>query len=147
MRLTTFFPYYGGKVRLAKFYPAPVGGIIVEPFAGSAGYSLLYHDRVIRLYDLDPIVCSVWDYLIRAKSSEIRSLPDLVSGVDGLPIPQEAKWLIGYWLGPGSAAPRLNGSVWHKQRMGRQVSSYWCTRVRESWCGMVAVSAANKTLG
>ena len=33
------FPFYGSKWRDAKRYGAPVFGHVVEPFAGSAGYS------------------------------------------------------------------------------------------------------------
>ena len=38
--LKPFWRYYGGKYRAAPAYPPPRLGTIVEPFAGSAGYSL-----------------------------------------------------------------------------------------------------------
>jgi hypothetical protein len=34
------FRYFGGKKALARHYPAPLHNRIIEPFAGSAGYSL-----------------------------------------------------------------------------------------------------------
>lgn len=36
------FDYYGSKNTLAKRYPAPKHGLIVEPFAGSAAYSMYW---------------------------------------------------------------------------------------------------------
>ena len=36
------FDYYGSKNQLAKMYPEPRYGLIVEPFAGSAGYSMYW---------------------------------------------------------------------------------------------------------
>ena len=34
------FYYYGRKKQIAKYYPEPKYDTIVEPFAGSAAYSL-----------------------------------------------------------------------------------------------------------
>lgn len=34
------FYYYGRKKQIAKYYPSPNYSVIVEPFAGSAAYSL-----------------------------------------------------------------------------------------------------------
>ena len=104
-RLKPFIRYYGSKWRLAPLYPAPEGKIIIEPFAGSAQYSTLYPDREVHLYDLDEKICGVWDYLIHASKSEIMSLPLLLDPSESVydyDIPQEAKWLIGYWLNAGS---------------------------------------------
>ena len=39
--LLQFFSFFGSKVALAKNYPQPKYDAIVEPFAGSAGYSCL----------------------------------------------------------------------------------------------------------
>ncbi len=72
-----FFTYYGGKYRAASRYPKPQGGVIVEPFAGAAGYSVRnYHPatRVV-LNDLDERVAATWTYLTRAASEEIMRLP------------------------------------------------------------------------
>lgn len=38
------FDYYGGKASLARFYQCPRHALIVEPFAGSAMYSM-YHNK------------------------------------------------------------------------------------------------------
>ena len=66
-----FFTYYGGKYRAAPKYPAPRHETIVEPFAGSAGYSVRHFARDVRLYDVDPIIVGVWSYLTRTPADEI----------------------------------------------------------------------------
>lgn len=76
--LKPFFTYYGGKYRAASRYPKPQpGSVIVEPFAGAAGYSVRnYHPatRVV-LNDLDERVAATWKYLTGATSEEIMRLP------------------------------------------------------------------------
>lgn len=131
-QLRPFFGYYGGKWRDAlKHYPPPAHDIIVEPFAGSAGYSLRYADRKIILCEIDPIVFGLWKYLINVKPSEILNLPDLdpAGSVDDLKLCQEAKWLIGFWINRGTARPRKTPSKW--MRDGIRPGSFWGSRVRE----------------
>jgi hypothetical protein len=104
-----FFPYYGSMWNRARYFPAPEHDIVKEPFAGSAGYSLFYDCPRVDLFDIDPIVCGVWDYLLTADPTEIMALPDMPEvgdNVDNYAIPQEAKWLIGFWLNRGSAQPK-----------------------------------------
>jgi len=73
-----FFGYYGGKWRDAvKLYPKPRCDLIVEPFAGSAGFALRYAERNVVLCELNPIVASVWEYLIEVKPEEIRAIPNV----------------------------------------------------------------------
>lgn len=117
--LKPLFPFYGSKWRDAKRYPAP-GDHVVEPFAGSAGYSVFYEPSRVTLYDKDPIIVGVWDYLIRVSSAEVLSLPDLDVGqsVDDFPLPQEAKWLIGFWLNRGSAQPKKTRTAIQRDKGG-----------------------------
>ena len=75
MRLRPFFSYYGSKWRLAPKYSKPKFDTIIEPFAGSASYSLLYPKRKVKLIDLDDNICILWEYLINVKEKEIRALP------------------------------------------------------------------------
>lgn len=128
-RLQPFFCYYGGKWRAAKRYPTPAYGTIVEPFAGGAGYATTYHDRHVMLYELDPIIYGLWDYLIHVSPAEIRSLPSYVEHVDDVHAPEEAKSLIGFWLNKGSATPKKSASVW--ARGGLRPNSYWGAVIKE----------------
>lgn len=98
-----FFGFYGGKWRdTPRLYPPPKYDVIVEPFAGSAGYSLRYYWKTVILCEIDPVIASVWEYLIRAKASEVLKLPDVPPDgtVDDLAVSQEVKALKG--VRPGS---------------------------------------------
>lgn len=134
MILRPFFSYYGAKFNLAALYPRPQFGHIIEPFAGSACYSLRYSDRRVTLYELDDKVFGVWEYLISAKQSEISVLPIKVECVDDHPeLPQEARWLIGFWLGRARQQPARNAGSWVKlYGVGsrRQHSGIWGLRAR-----------------
>jgi site-specific DNA-adenine methylase len=69
------FYYYGGKRRLARFYPTPKYDVVVEPFAGSAAYSV-HHlregsvERAI-LVEKDPRVCEIWNQLLAMEPDEV----------------------------------------------------------------------------
>lgn len=129
MTLKPFFTYYGGKYRAAPKYPTPQYDTIIEPFAGAAGYSLRYADRNVVLYDKDPVIAGLWTWLTRVSASEILSLPIKVEHVDSLDVCQEAKWLIGFWLNKGAAAPMKSPSKW--MRDGTRPNSYWGETIRQ----------------
>ena len=138
MQLRPFFGYYGGKWRDAvKHYPAPEHPAIVEPFAGSAGYSLRYPERRIVLCEIDPILVGVWRYLINVKPAEILAIPDvsLDGSVDDLPVSQEARWLVGFWMNRGAPSPRKRPSKW--MRDGIRPGSFWGNRVRQTIASQV----------
>ena len=138
--LRPFFGFYGGKWRTAPHYPYPRHSIIVEPFAGSAGYSVRYADHEVWLFDVDPYIAGVWRYLISASPDEMMGLPDLQPGqsVDDLKVPQEARWLIGFWINFAPASPRKrfsagatrNRQYW-SQFKGSPRPLVWGPRVRE----------------
>jgi hypothetical protein len=134
--LKPLFPYYGSKWRDAKRYAAP-DGVVIEPFAGSAGYSVFWGVPRAKLYDADPIIVGVWDYLIRVSESEIMRLPDLEVGqsVDDFTLPQEVKWLIGFWLNRGSAQPKKTKTAFSARTERAQL--VWSQRARERIVGQL----------
>ena len=132
-RLRPFFGYYGGKWRDTPQYPAPLHRTIVEPFAGSAGYSLHFPASRVILYERDPIVAGVWDYLIKVKRREVLRLPlfEGVESVDDLNgVCPQAKSLIGFWLNRGVASPRKRPSKWMRSKI--RPGSFWGERVRDT---------------
>jgi len=108
------FSYYGSKTRLSKHYPEPKFDTIIEPFAGAAGYSCRYPHKNVILYEKDDIIASVLDFLIKSSPEEIRNLPLIPPGytVDDFDIPQEAKWMIGFWLASAKQRPNKRLSKW-----------------------------------
>ncbi len=133
MGLRPFFGYYGGKWRdTPRLYPDPVHDVVIEPFAGSAGYSVRHYQRQVVLYEKDPVVAAVWRFLIDATPEEIRAIPFLEPGqtVDDLDVEQPARWLVGFWLNRGVARPRKRPSSW--MRSGKYDNSFWGERVRET---------------
>ena len=127
-----YFSFFGSKYRVALHYPKPIHPTIIEPFAGSAGYSLRYPEYQVRLYDADPVICGVWDYLIHVSPEEIRRLPVVFSHVDELDLCPEAKWLIGFWLNKGTVQPSKSPSKWMRDYQARQPGcTYWSSAVIE----------------
>lgn len=71
------FSYYGSKSKVVKYYPEPMYDTIIEPFAGSARYSLHGDNwkRNVILVDKYDVICSIWSFLIKAKEEDVLSLP------------------------------------------------------------------------
>ena len=127
-----FFPYYGSKWNIARHYPKPAHDLVIEPFAGAAGYATFYDCPRVHLVDADPIIAGVWSYLIRVSSSEILALPEIPEvgdGVDNYDLPQEAKWLIGFWLNRGSASPKKTRTAYSARTDKAQL--IWGARAKE----------------
>lgn len=129
MKLKPFFCFYGGKWRAVPRYPSPEYSHLVEPFAGAAGYATRYFDRDVHLFDVDPVIAGLWNYLIHVPASDVRKLPLLIEHVDLLRCCQEAKWLIGFWLNKGSSTPKNVPSKW--MRDGTRPNSYWGEAIRD----------------
>lgn len=130
--LRPFWSYYGSRFRLVPSYPRPLHRRIVEPFAGAAAYSLHYPDREVVLCDLDPLIAGIWQYLISVGEKEILSLPDVVEHVDEIGrVPQEARWLVGFWLGRCRSTPRLTVGSWMSTESAERPGCFWGRAARE----------------
>lgn len=76
------FPYFGKKFRNAKLYPTPKYQTIVEPFAGSMGYSLHYRpDRAIGI-EADDRVVELWNRSLTLEA--VPRVPEIGSKTDDL---------------------------------------------------------------
>ena len=54
--------------------------VIIEPFAGSARYSLKYWRNDVLLVDKYSVIIEVWNYLINASEKDILGLPKMKIG-------------------------------------------------------------------
>ncbi len=73
------FSYFGSKSKIVRYYPAPKFDTIIEPFAGSARYSLFgdnWKKKVI-LTELNSKVYAIWKYLQTSSPKDILSLPSV----------------------------------------------------------------------
>lgn len=103
------FSYYGSKGKIAKLYPPPAHGHIIEPFAGSARYAMLYPDREVTLVDKFHKIVAVWRYLRQASTADILSLPDIEPNDDlrnHTQLSDAERWFIGFQLNGGTSDTR-----------------------------------------
>lgn len=102
------FSYYGSKSKVVNYYPPPMYDTIIEPFAGSARYSLKYSNRNIILYDYNQDIVKIWEYLINVSSEEILSLPILEVGEDkrDYDLTEDQQRLMSYLVQKGVANNR-----------------------------------------
>jgi site-specific DNA-adenine methylase len=124
--LRPFMSYYGGKFRIAKHYPKPVYKTIIEPFAGSAGYGVNYPNNQVILYEINPKIFGVWDYLIKVKEEEIRSLPVDITDLREMNLTQEQRWLIGMWVNTGTSSPNNMRSARSLELLKGGNCNTWC---------------------
>jgi hypothetical protein len=130
MMLRPFFPYYGSKWELSRkgAYPEPTCEMIIEAFAGAAGYSHHYPERRVMLVEQNPVVARVWALLIAASEGDILGLPSDPFEAAELP-PSPARDLVGFWLARGRATAAKTPSSWLRCRM--HMHRFWGMRVQE----------------
>ncbi len=129
MHLRPFFSYFGSKWRLARKYGAPQRQLLIEPFAGAAGYATYWGAEEVLLIDHNPTVVETWRYLMTATPADIRALPAVVQCVDDFDLPKGAKNLIGYWLRPSCATPAKTAGKWAVKHAHQ--CSVWGAPIRE----------------
>ena len=78
------FKWFGSKWLSSKTLPYPAYDLIIEPFAGGAGYSLRHYQKDVIIAENNPLVYALWKWLItEARPSDIQEIPiDLKKGVD-----------------------------------------------------------------
>lgn len=74
------FSYYGSKSKMVDYYPPPKHEKIIEPFAGSARYSLKYFENDILLLDKYEPIIKIWKWLQQCSPNDILKLPNLNTG-------------------------------------------------------------------
>lgn len=95
------FKWFGSKWLSAKRMPPPEHDTIIEPYAGSAGYSLRYAEKNVILCESDVNVNALWRWLIRdASEAAVREIPvGLPIGTDilSLDLAHGQKLLLKHW--------------------------------------------------
>lgn len=106
--------YFGSKSRMASLYPAPIHDTIIEPFAGTARYSLRYWDKNVILIDKYEVIINIWKWLQKSTVEDINNLPHFFKPgqpIDDFEYPcQAAKDLLGFVIGYGMERPRKTAS-------------------------------------
>lgn len=135
-----FFSYYGSKYRLCQqgFYPKPkTNNVVIEPFAGSATYSVYHEPERAILIDKNPVIIGIWNYLINASEKQILDLPTLVDVhifdfKDALKeLQQSERDLIGFWMGKAQTRPPKSVTNWFEKYHKKSGCMVWNEFVKD----------------
>lgn len=116
------FSYYGSKSKIVDFYPKPKYGKVIEPFAGSARYSLKHFENDVLLVDKYEVVVKVWKWLQQCSPNDIISLPKLEKGKDlrDYNLSEGELLFLGLCAGISSTSPRFKISGFAGEQNGRK---------------------------
>lgn len=107
--------YFGSKSKIIKHYPSPNYDKIIEPFAGTAQYSLKYFEKDIMLIEKYDVIVRIWKWLQTCSKKDILGLPRLKykENVDDFYWDcEEAKWLVGFIITGAPSQPKKTASKW-----------------------------------
>lgn len=110
--------YYGSKSKIVKFYPHPKYDLIIEPFAGSAWYSVVHRHKKVLLNEKYEVLYNIWNWLIHEANSDlILSYKDFFLGQDisQMSLSKPHKDLIGFCINRGSISPKSIVQKWSCQ--------------------------------
>jgi len=102
------FSYYGSKSKIVDYYPPPKHKNIIEPFAGSARYSLKYWQNDITIVDKYEKIIRIWKWLQKATEKDILNLPEpkYKESIDDFNISDDEKLLMGFMVAGAIASPQ-----------------------------------------
>jgi site-specific DNA-adenine methylase len=132
------FSYYGSKSKIVDYYPPPKHNKIIEPFAGSARYSLKYWRNDILLIDKYPVIIEVWNYLINATEKDILNLPKMKTGesIDDFNLSDIERKFMGFIVQSSSGMRKtVSPFIENTEKPLRQIASqlfkikHWKTKV------------------
>jgi hypothetical protein len=119
------FSYYGSKSKIVDYYPRPRNKKIIEPFAGSARYSLKWFENDILLVDKYIVVVKAWKFLQRCSKKDILSLPILKIGesLDNFDLSEDEKILMGFIVQQGTTGSRKTVSSFAEHCIERNIKN------------------------
>ncbi len=134
--------YYGSKWRAATRYPAPTYPLVIEPFAGAAGYSLRYDVERALLLEKDARIAGIWQYLIASTPEDVLQLPllGLDEHIDSLPpCDLNGRELIRAWLqgGARNAKSTFSSMAKNNLRKNPHTPSFWGAACRSRLAAQV----------
>ena len=117
------FSYYGSKSKVVDYYPPPKFNKIIEPFAGSARYSLKYWQNDVLLVDKYKVIIDVWKYLKSASKNDILKLPRLKSGenLNDFCLSEIEKQFLGFIIVGGLESPRQKAGSFRDTQKQNQI--------------------------
>jgi len=119
--------YFGSKKYIINFYPAPKHDKIIEPFAGTAAYSIKYFDRDILLIDKYEVIIKIWQWLQKCSPQDILKLPRMKEGETLNKYHfdcEEAKMLMGFLIAKCVESPRNKASSWTTTERPNHINHY-----------------------
>ena len=135
-----FFRYFGSKWMGAEHYGQPRRGLVIEPFAGSAAYSVWWDAPHVSLYDKSSHVCLAWDWLINCSADDVRRLPDAFkSNEEWLALPDGPRQVVGWNVGYAfMTMPRtLKKSYLHYTNTGERTGTLASSPTQLFWSAAV----------
>lgn len=101
--------YYGSKGKIIDLYPKPEYNKIIEPFAGTAKYSLKFFENDVLLVDKYEFIIKIWKWLQLCSEEDIKRMPDPKPREDIRNYTfdcEEAMMLMRFMIGGGLAHPQ-----------------------------------------
>lgn len=118
------FYYYGRKKQIAHLYPPPLHDKIIEPFAGSAAYSLHGDNwqKEVTLIDSSRDCIAVWEFLLQATNSDIKNLPEPKEGdsLNDLKLSRAEQLLLSFHIHPGCVSMRNKVGRFNRWKAGKK---------------------------
>lgn len=126
-----FFSYYGAKYTVAGHVGPPRRDLVIEPFCGSAAYATRYAAARAALYDVNPDICELWDWLIHCSEADVRAIPDTFDDFTEISrLPRGASLLVRFWVSKGRAEPSGTLSPWYFQYRNMADCRVWGPAVK-----------------
>lgn len=117
------FSYYGSKSKIVGCYPYPKHDKIIEPFAGSARYSLKHFEKDVLLVDKYEVIVKIWHYLQAASPQDILGLPKLKRGdsTRNYNLTEAERDFLGFLVCGGVESPRENVASFNGVNVARDL--------------------------